>query len=74
MEVYNLPEEERIARGMEGREWALSNEAGFSAELMGNRVIEGIEELFSTWEPREYFEFINTNEVKTRTVPHKLLY
>ena len=74
MELYLMSKEEREARGMEGREWALGNEAGFSAEIMGNRVIEGIEELFNTWEPREYFEFINANEVKTRTVPHKLLY
>ena len=74
MEVYNLSEEERIALGMEGREWALSEEAGFTAQEMGKRVIEGVNELFNTWEPREYYEFINTNEVSLPTVPHKLLY
>ena len=74
MEVYNLSEEERTALGMEGREWALSEEAGFTAQEMGKRVIEGVNELFNTWEPREYYEFINTNEVSLPTVPHKLLY
>ena len=74
MEVYNLSEEERTALGMEGREWALSEEAGFTAQEMGKRVIEGVDELFNTWEPREYYEFINTNEVSLPTVPHKLLY
>lgn len=73
MEVYNLSKEERTARGMEGREWALG-EAGFTAQQMGKRIIEGVNELFNTWEPREYYEFINTNEVKLPTVPHKLLY
>ena len=74
MEVYNLSKEERTARGMEGREWALGEEAGFTAQQMGKRIIEGVDELFNTWEPREYYEFINTNEVKQPTVPHKLLY
>ena len=74
MEVYNLSKEERTARGMEGREWALGEEAGFTAQQMGKRIIEGVDELFNTWEPRESYEFINTNEVKQPTVPHKLLY
>ncbi len=74
MEVYNLSPEERKARGLEGREWALGEEAGFTAQQMGQRILEGIDELFNTWEPRETYEFINTNEVKSPTVPHKLLY
>ncbi len=73
MEVYNLPKEERIAIGNEGKEWALG-EAGFTAQRMGQRIIEGMDTLFNTWEPREYYEFINTNKVKLPTVPHKLLY
>ena len=60
--------------GLKGRDWAVGNEAGFTAQHMGDRIIEGINELFNTWEPRESFEFINTNEVVTPTVPHKLLY
>ena len=73
MEVYNLPKEERIAIGNEGKEWALG-EAGFTAQRMGQRIVEGMDTLFNTWEPREYYEFINTNKVKLPTVPHKLLY
>jgi len=74
MEVYLMPKDKREAWGMEGKEWALGEEAGFTAQHMGKRIIEGIEELFNTWEPREFYEFINTNEVKSPTVPHKLLY
>ena len=60
--------------GLAGREWAISQEAGFTAEMMGNNIIEGLTELFNTWSPRETYEFINVNEVKKPTVPHNLLY
>lgn len=72
--LFGMSREERKALGLKGREWALGEEAGFTAQKMGERVIEGIEELFSTWKPRESYEFINVNEVETPTVPHKLLY
>ena len=73
MNVYKLTPEERKVRGLKGREWAI-NEAGFTGETQGKRVIEAFDELFSTWKPREKFEFINTNEVKDRVINHKLLY
>ncbi len=60
--IYNLTPEERKSKGLKGREWATSKEAGFTAEHQGARVIEAFDTLFSTWKPREKFEFINTNE------------
>ena len=74
MNVYSLDKEERKARGLKGREWALSDEAGFTGEKMGQRVIKTLDKLFETWKPREKYEFINVNEVKDKTVPHKLVY
>ena len=74
LKLYSMTREERKTLGLKGREWALSNEAGFTAQQMGKRVIEGMDELFNTWEPRESYEFINVNEEKFPTVPHKLLY
>ena len=74
MTVYSLSPEERKARGLEGKEWAMSDEAGFTAEYQGKRVIEAFNELFLTWKPREKFEFINVNEVEDRIINHKLLY
>ena len=74
MAVYSLTPEERKSRGLKGREWALSEEAGFISEIQGKRVIEAFDELFSTWKPREKFEFINVSEVKDRILNHKLLY
>ena len=71
--VYNLSLEEREERGLKGREWAI-NEAGFTGETQGKRVIEAFDELFSTWKPREKFEFINATEVKDRILKHELIY
>ena len=41
---------------------------------MGKKVITTLDKLFKTWKPREKYEFINTNEVKDKVVPHKLVY
>jgi glycosyltransferase involved in cell wall biosynthesis len=72
--IYNYTPEERKAKGLKGREWAVSEEAGFTSEYQGKRVIEAFDTLFSNWKPREKFELINANEVKDRIVTHKLLY
>jgi glycosyltransferase involved in cell wall biosynthesis len=74
MAVYNLPSDERKSRGLKGREWAKSDEAGFTSKQQGKKVIEAFNELFSTWKPREKYELINVNEVKDRVINHKLLY
>jgi glycosyltransferase involved in cell wall biosynthesis len=74
MNVYSLSKEERKARGAKGREWALSDESGFTSEKMGENIIETLDELFATWKPREKYEFINLNKVKDRVINHKLLY
>jgi glycosyltransferase involved in cell wall biosynthesis len=72
--VYNLSKEERKARGVKGREWALSDEAGFTGKNMGKKVITTLDKLFKTWKPREKYELINANEVKPKVVPHELVY
>ena len=73
-EVYKLSPEERKQRGLKGREWALSDEAGFTSEHQSKRVIESINELFDTWKPREKYELVNTNEYKGKFLNHKLVY
>ena len=74
IEVYNLSPEERSRRGLAGRKWAMSKEAGFTGEIQGQRVIEAFDELFETWKPREKYEIINTNEYKGRLLNHKIIY
>ena len=73
-EVYALSSEERKSRGLKGREWALSNEAGFTSDHQSNRVIEVFDELFETWKPREKYELINANEHKGNFLTHKINY
>jgi hypothetical protein len=73
MAVYSLSKEERKARGLKGREWALS-EAGFTGKIQGERIIEAFDTLFSTWKPREKYELINANEAEDRILTHELLY
>ena len=62
--IYNLTPEEKKERGLAGREWAIGEEAGFTGEHQGKRVIEAFDELFATWKPREKFELIDVNEVQ----------
>jgi len=73
MNIYNLIPEERKAKGLKGREWAV-NKAGFTGETQGKRVIEVFDELFDIWEPREKYELINTNDIEDRIINHKLLF
>lgn len=73
-EVYNLSPEEREKRGLAGRKWAMSDEAGFTGERQGKRVIEAFDELFKTWKPREKYEIINANKYKGKTLNHKIIY
>lgn len=72
--VYDLPKEERKTRGLKGREWALSDEAGFTGEQMGKRVIENLDQLFAAWTPRKKFELINTKNAEKRVLNHALIY
>ena len=73
-EVYELTPEDRKARGLKGREWAISDEAGFTSDHQSVKVIEAFDELFETWEPREEYELINANEHKGNFLNHKILY
>ena len=72
--LYEMSRKERKELGIKGREWAVSEEAGFTGELMGNRVIDTLDTLFDTWTPREKFEFINANEFKEDVIEHELIY
>jgi len=62
MKVYKMGPEERIRRGLEGRKWAMSDEAGFTAERMGERFIENIDKLLEKWEPQPRFRVIKVDD------------
>jgi glycosyltransferase involved in cell wall biosynthesis len=73
-ELYSMGKEDRKTRGEKGRKWALSDEAGFTAEKMAQSFTNGMEELFTTWSPRENFVFLKDTDFKTRVLKHKLNY
>ena len=72
-QLYDIGRVNRKRLGLTGREWALG-EAGFTGEAMGVRVMSAVDQLFSTWIPREKFEFINIADVKEDELNHELLY
>ena len=73
-EVYTLGEKERIKRGKAGRQWALSEEAGFTSETMSKRAITYMDKLFATWKPRERYELLKAGEYAPNSITHSLIY
>jgi len=73
-ECYALGKEELKRRGKKGRDWALSDEAGFTSEHQGKRFIKALDTLFETWTPREKYELINATEYKGKFLNHKIIY
>jgi len=71
--VYSLDREMRKELGKTGRHWAI-NDVGFTAEAMGEKAINAIDQLFNTWTPRAKYELINVNDVKEDTIDHKFVY
>tara|TARA_Y100000389_G_C17457556_1_gene519211 strand:+ start:1867 stop:3291 length:1425 start_codon:yes stop_codon:yes gene_type:complete len=72
--LYKMSSEERKEIGLEGYKWAVGDEAGFTSEKMGENIIEGMEELFSTWQPRKKFEFLSDDDFQPRKLEHSLKY
>ena len=73
-EVYAIPQEERTARGLEGRDWVLSKESMMSAKHMCDNVISAIEETFANFKPKKNFELIKTEKLPRKKIVHKLMY
>jgi glycosyltransferase involved in cell wall biosynthesis len=74
MELYKMTPEERTANGLAGREWATRDEAGFTAEKMGERVIDSLNALFSVWKPREKYTLSKDTDYRKRTLTQPLVY
>jgi len=73
-ECYALGRKELKRRGKVGREWAISDEIGFTADKQAERVLEGFTELFKIWEPKPKFEIVNATEYNGLFLNHKLIY
>ncbi len=71
---WMVSKEERKENGLAGREWCLSEQAGFNTFAQAQRVIEAIDDLFESWTPREEFEFFKVDGLPDNTTKHKLVY
>jgi glycosyltransferase involved in cell wall biosynthesis len=74
MKLYKMDHKERKSIGKKGYDWATSNEAGFTSGQMAKKVQDGMDELFSTWKPREKYSFLKDTDHEKRVLPHKLVY
>jgi len=72
LEAYNIPKEERKRRGLAGREWAMSDEAGLTAKKMTARVVSAIDRTIETFEPRARYDLIKVEEQPSQLIEHKL--
>ena len=70
--TYNLGPEERKKRGIAGREWARSEEAGFTAIKMANRVIEYCDRGFEEFIPRPRYEIHKAVDRPRKYITHNL--
>ena len=69
---YNMNLKERRERGLKGREWALSDEAGFTSQRMTQGIVEGIEDTIKNFTPRKAFDLIEVKPREPKYVKHLL--
>ena len=73
-ELYNMGDKKRKKIGKKGLEWALSEEAGFTAEIMSKRFSIALEETLENFTPRKKFTFTSDSEKNKKVLNHKLIY
>lgn len=59
-EVHDLGFDECKRRGKLGREFAMREDIGMTAKLMGKNFVDSVETFFENWKPRERFTVMNT--------------
>ena len=74
MESYKMTKEEKIERGLAGREWVTSDESMASARKMNENVIKYLNQTIDNFTPRKNFEFIKIKKIPVKQLQHKLIY
>jgi hypothetical protein len=74
IQTYYIGKEKLSNKGLKGRKWATSSEAGFTMEYQADRIIENMDKLFETWTPREKYELLADTDYQPRVLKHKLTY
>jgi len=73
-QVYEMTAEERMTRGMAGREWVTSAESKMTAQAMADGVAETLQKAIDTFKPRKQFELIKITELPRKKITHPLVY
>ena len=74
MKLYKMGDKKRKSIGEKGRKWALSKEAGFTSEIMAERITEGFEETLKNFKPKSKFTFSSDTDSNKKVLNHKLIY
>ena len=70
-EWYDTPRKDREQKGMKGREWAMSDEAKFTAEHMCNSIGNAIDTVLDNWKPLPRFTTHNVQqEIENNKIKH----
>ena len=72
--AYNMGVEERIEKGIAGREWATGDEAGFTAKIMCERMIRDMDDSFDNFKPRASYTLTKVVEKQRKAIRHPLTY
>lgn len=70
--TYRRGPQERDRRGLQGREWLMSQESKMSAQSMCQNIVEGIEETFEKFIPRPSFDIIKVSKREKKQIKQKL--
>tara|TARA_R110001606_G_scaffold27923_1_gene89040 strand:+ start:458 stop:1888 length:1431 start_codon:yes stop_codon:yes gene_type:complete len=73
-ELYSMGDKGRKLIGNKGLKWALSEEAGFTAEVMAKRFTIALEETLENFIPRKRFTFTSDSKKNEKVLNHKLTY
>lgn len=72
LDVYNLDKDDRKSRGLKGRNWALSEEAGLTVDMMCERIVNCMNKGFEKFKPRDSYEIFKVEQRVPKYLKHKL--
>jgi len=73
-QVYDLPKEERIRKGLTGHQWVLSEESMMSGKNMGRNLIKYVDQTFEQFVPRTKYDILKIQDLPKKYVKHPVVY
>ena len=73
-QVYDLPKEERVRKGLTGHEWVTSEESMMSGTNMGRNLIKYVDKTFEQFVPRTKYDILKVQDLSKKYVKHPMVY